>query len=51
MSSLLPVKILSAARNEGVRVTDTSRGFVFNANLVSVIRFMDIGTKLGPTAR
>jgi hypothetical protein len=50
MSSLLPVKILSAARNEGVRVTDTSRGFVFNADLVSVIRFMDIGTKLGPAA-
>jgi hypothetical protein len=46
MSSLLPVKIQAAARNEGLRVTDATRGFVFNADLVSVIRFMDIGTKM-----
>ncbi len=46
MSSQLPVKIQTAARNEGLRVTDGSRGFVFNADLVSVIRFMDIGTKV-----
>jgi hypothetical protein len=48
MSSLLPVKVLSAARNEGLRVSDATRGFVFNADLVSVIRFMDIGTKGAP---
>jgi hypothetical protein len=51
MSSLLPVKIQSAARNEGFQVTDTSRGFVFNADLVSVIRFLDIGTKVALTVR
>jgi hypothetical protein len=45
MSSLLPVKSHAAARAEGFRVTDATRGFVFNADLVSVIRFIDIGTK------
>ncbi|OAI51391.1 hypothetical protein AYO44_00865 [Planctomycetaceae bacterium SCGC AG-212-F19] len=51
MSSLLPVKVQRAARNDGIRVTDTSRGFVFNADLVSVIRFLDIGTKVSATVR
>jgi hypothetical protein len=51
MSSLLPVKVQAAARNDGIRVTDTSRGFVFNADLVSVIRFLDIGTKVSATVR
>jgi hypothetical protein len=46
MSSLLPVRIQLAARNEGLRATDAGRGFVFNADLVSVIRFIDIGTKV-----
>jgi hypothetical protein len=46
MSSVLPVKVQSAARNEGLRVTDATRGFVFNADLVAVIRFMDIGTQV-----
>jgi hypothetical protein len=49
MSSPLPVKVQTAARNEGLRVNDASRGFVFNADLVSVIRFMDIGTKMAQT--
>jgi hypothetical protein len=51
MSSLLPVKIQLAARNEGLRVNDATRGFVFNADLVSVIRFMDIGTKVAQAVR
>jgi len=45
MSSLLPEHIRSAAQAEGFQVTDTSRGFVFNADIVSVIRFLDIGTR------
>ena len=28
-----------------------SRGFVFNADLVSVIRFLDIGTRVAQTVR
>lgn len=46
MSSLLPPKILTAARQQGLLVSDASRGFVFNADLVAVIRFMDIGTQV-----
>jgi hypothetical protein len=45
MSSVLPAKIQTAARNEGFPVTGAARGFVFNADLASVIRFMDIGTR------
>jgi hypothetical protein len=51
MSSPLPVKIQAAARNEGFRVSDETRGFVFNADLVSVVRFMDIGTKVAAGVR
>lgn len=51
MSSPLPAKVQAAARNEGIRVSDATRGFVFNADLVAVIRFMDIGTKVAQTVR
>src|SRR5262249_51442714 len=45
MSSVLPPHIRDQAIGEGYRVTDGSRGFVFNADLVSVIKFLDIGTR------
>ncbi|HEX6507456.1 MAG TPA: vWA domain-containing protein [Chloroflexota bacterium] len=45
MSSLLPSYMQRAARSEGYAVSDGSRGFVFNADIVSVIRFLDIGTR------
>lgn len=45
MSSDLPDHIRTAAEQEGYRVTAQSRGFVFNADIVSVIRFLDIGTR------
>jgi len=51
MSSLLPSKLQGAAQAEGFKVSDTTRGFVFNADLVSVIRFMDIGTKVAHSVR
>jgi len=51
MSNVLPAHIRDQARNEGYRVTDGSRGFVFNADLVSVIRFLDIGTRAAQTVR
>jgi hypothetical protein len=51
MSSPLPLKIQGAAKSEGFTVGDASRGFVFNADLVSVIRFMDIGTKVAHNVR
>jgi hypothetical protein len=45
ISSPLPSYMCSVAADEGYRVSDGSRGFVFNADMVSVIRFLDIGTR------
>lgn len=45
LSSLLPGYMQRAARQEGYAVSDGARGFVFNADMVSVIRFLDIGTR------
>jgi len=45
MSSILPTHIQNAAKQEGYHVSEASRGFVFNADIVSVIRFLDIGTR------
>jgi hypothetical protein len=46
MSSCFPAPLQDAARAEGIDVNANSRGFVFNADLVSIIRFLDIGTKI-----
>lgn len=46
MSSVLPPGLQKIAKADGFAVSPSSRGFVFNADLVSVIRFMDIGTKV-----
>jgi hypothetical protein len=45
ISSILPPHIQEAAKNEGYAVGPQSRGFVFNAEMVEVIRFLDIGTR------
>ena len=44
-SSPLPDYMRNFAQQEGFRVSEGSRGFVFNADMVSVIRFLDIGTR------
>ena len=51
MSSPLPPRLLEAARGEGFRLEAEARGFVFNADLVSVIRFLDIGTRVAQNVR
>jgi hypothetical protein len=51
MSSLLPPALVEAAAGEGYRLEGEPRGFVFNADLVSVIRFLDIGTRVTQTFR
>jgi hypothetical protein len=51
MSSPLPRPMREAAEGEGYAVHGTPRGFVFNADLVSVVRFLDIGTRVSPTGR
>jgi uncharacterized protein YegL len=45
LSSPLPEFMRSLAQQEGFEVGDGSRGFVFNADPVSVIQFLDIGTR------
>jgi len=45
LSSSLPDYMKSIAQQEGVSVSEGTRGFVFNADIVSVIRFLDIGTR------
>jgi hypothetical protein len=51
MSSELPSRLLDAARAEKFPVQPEARGFVFNADLVSVIRFLDIGTRVAQSVR
>ena len=46
MSSLLPPAMRHAARQAGLAITDEAHGFVFNADLASVVRFLDIGTRV-----
>lgn len=45
MSSILPESIRKTAEAEGYIVNERSRGFAFNADLVELIRFLDIGTR------
>jgi len=45
MSSRLPDYMRQIARQEGFTVSDNTRGFAFNADLLSVIQFLDIGTR------
>ncbi len=45
MSSPLPEYMMNIARREGMNVNEGSRGFVFNADMVAVIKFLDIGTR------
>jgi hypothetical protein len=51
MSSELPPKLVDVARASNFRVGPKSRGFVFNADLVAVIRFLDIGTRVAQGVR
>ena len=51
ISSVLPPKLREAAQADGFRVNNNTRGFVFNADLVSVIRFLDIGTRAAQMVR
>lgn len=51
MSSELPSKLLAAAKADGFQVAAGSRGVVFNADLVAVVRFLDIGTRVTTALR
>jgi hypothetical protein len=45
LSSTLTPTMRTIAEQEGYGVGEGSRGFVFNADMVSVIKFLDIGTR------
>ncbi len=47
VSSVMPPSLRELARSEGFRLGPDSRGFAFNADLVELIRFLDIGTRSG----
>lgn len=45
MSSLLPPHMRSYATQQGFSVSDSTRGFVYNADIATVVQFLDIGTR------
>lgn len=45
MSSVLPFPMRAAAEQEGYAVNLDTRGFIFNADPVSLVRFLEIGTR------
>ena len=45
MSSILPDSSRHLAASLGIEVTESSRGFVFNANMESLVQFLEIGTR------
>lgn len=45
VSSPLPASLRELARSENFMLSPESRGFAFNADLVELIRFLDIGTR------
>lgn len=51
MSSLLPGPMVQAAQEEGYALKGPARGFVFNADLVAVTRFLEIGTRVASSVR
>lgn len=51
MSSSLPQPLYEAALSEGFELQPGARGMSYNADMVSLIRFLDMGTRAAPTLR
>ena len=45
LSSTLPTSMRTYTEQQGIPVSEGSRGFVFNADVTSIIQFLDIGTR------
>jgi hypothetical protein len=45
LSSTLPGHMRTYAQQQGIPVSDGTRGFVFNADMTSIVQFLDIGTR------
>ena len=51
MSSVLPAHMVRMATTEGFRLEPNARGFVFNADSVSLLQFLDMGTRVSNKLR
>jgi hypothetical protein len=51
MSSILPDHMLDYARSQELPVGPGARGFVFNADVTSLVQFFDIGTRVASELR
>jgi hypothetical protein len=45
MSSILPPHVAKFATNEGYRIAESARGFMFNADPKAITKFFEIGTR------
>ena len=45
MSSEFPAPVVDLAASMDLPVTQGSRGYVYNADMVALVRFLDIGTR------
>lgn len=45
LSSVLPTHMRTYAMQQGIPASGDTRGFVFNADVVSIVQFLDIGTR------
>ncbi len=45
MSSVFPEPVVELAAGMGLPVTEGSRGYVYNADMVALVQFLDIGTR------
>lgn len=48
LSSVIPSEMLANSGEDDLVVEEGARGFVFNADLVSIIQFLEIGTSVAP---
>jgi len=51
MSSILPGPIFDRAVMEGFSLEPNARGFVFNADLIGLLQFLDMGTRIAKNLR
>ncbi len=51
MSSVFPDSVVEMASSMGLPVTQGSRGYVYNADVVSLVQFLDIGTRAASDLR
>ncbi len=51
MSSVFPDPVVELAAGMGLPVTQGSRGYVYNADMVSLVQFLDIGTRAASDLR